>query len=114
VSNKRRLRPGGQGRVSVRLDQLADAPVLLRTVPAEPGKDCSWCDCRVPRPVQVPGGPKVFAGHDQENCPGCGRVAEFVVQLDVPFLDLLVRIPVCSVHRGDAEADLARDYGVAR
>lgn len=85
---------------------------LRATVPAEPGKPCSWCDCPLPDPVQVPGGPVLFAGHDEENCPGCDRGAVFVTELYVPLLDLLLRFPVCEEHLGDAEAGMASQFGM--
>jgi hypothetical protein len=87
-------------------------PVLLPTVPADPGKPCTWCDCRVPRPARMPGGMWLYAGHDEDSCAGCDRPAEFVVQLDIPMFDTLARMPVCAVHRGDCEAELAQDFGV--
>jgi hypothetical protein len=87
-----------------------DEPGLIETLPAPSGQPCTWCDCRVPDPRQAPGGAVLFAGHDEDSCGGCPRAAVFLVCLRVPFLSRTYEMPVCTVHRGDAEADLSRQF----
>lgn len=62
--------------------------------------------------MQGPGGVALFAGHDESRCPGCNRLAVLVLELAVPVLGLVHQFPVCGRHRGEAEADLRRDFGV--
>ena len=88
----------------------AGEPGLTETLPAPPGQGCTWCDCQVPGPLQAPGGVMLFAGHDVSACPRCPRPAAFLVCLRVPFLGMTCELPVCTVHRGDAEADLSRQF----
>lgn len=93
---------------------MATELVTMQTTRAEAGQSCSWCDCEVPRPAQLPGGAHLFAGHDEASCAGCNRLAVLVVEMTVPLLELVARMPVCGKHHAEAVADLTQDFGVGR
>lgn len=110
MSNRRKLRPRDIARrdqaVAGARDMAAQPGTAALVIDyAQPGTQCSWCDC--PDPLADPASPHRIPGY---VCAGCPEPAEHVIRAMRGSVREIAA-PVCARHQADASAFAVRAIG---